>query len=100
MTRQTIISIESGKYDPSLGLAFKIAGLFKARIEDVFSRDEGGLLRFTACAGNDNYLNEHTDELGDCFSSTVSRSRNDEWDASVYAAPSTGKPVTAPLWGW
>jgi len=26
VTRQTIISIESGKYDPSLGLAFKIAG--------------------------------------------------------------------------
>ena len=36
VTRQTIISIESGKYDPSLGLAFKIAGLFKVRIEDVF----------------------------------------------------------------
>lgn len=40
VTRQTIISIESGKYDPSLGLAFKIAGLFKVKIEDVFSRDE------------------------------------------------------------
>ncbi len=36
VTRQTIISIESGKYDPSLGLAFKIAGLFKVKIEDVF----------------------------------------------------------------
>ncbi len=36
VTRQTIISIESGRYDPSLGLAFKIAGLFKVRIEDVF----------------------------------------------------------------
>ncbi len=42
VTRQTIISIESGKYDPSLGLAFKIAGLFKVKIEDVFSRDEPG----------------------------------------------------------
>jgi putative transcriptional regulator len=42
VTRQTIISIESGRYDPSLGLAFKIAGLFKVKIEDVFSRDETG----------------------------------------------------------
>jgi len=40
VTRQTIISIESGKYDPSLGLAFKIAGLFRVKIEDVFARDE------------------------------------------------------------
>jgi putative transcriptional regulator len=29
VTRQTIISIESGKYTPSLPLAFKIANLFK-----------------------------------------------------------------------
>jgi putative transcriptional regulator len=36
VTRQTIISIESGRYDPSLGLAFKIAGVFKVKIEDVF----------------------------------------------------------------
>lgn len=40
VTRQTIISIESGRYDPSLGLAFKIAGLFKVKIEDVFSRED------------------------------------------------------------
>lgn len=39
VTRQTIISIESGKYDPSLGLAFKMAIVFKARIEDIFSDD-------------------------------------------------------------
>jgi len=36
VSRQTIIAIESNKYLPSLGLAFKIAGLFKVRIEDVF----------------------------------------------------------------
>lgn len=35
-TRQTIISIEKGKYDPSLELAFRIAGLFQATIEDIF----------------------------------------------------------------
>jgi putative transcriptional regulator len=39
VTRQTIISIEKGKYDPSLKLAFRIAGLFQATIEDIFSMD-------------------------------------------------------------
>jgi putative transcriptional regulator len=37
VTRQTVLSIEKGKYDPSLELAFKIANLFKVRIEDIFS---------------------------------------------------------------
>ncbi len=36
VTRQTIISIESGRYDPSLPLAFDIARLFNVRIEDIF----------------------------------------------------------------
>lgn len=36
VSRQTINAIETGKYDPSLDLAFRIARLFKARIEDVF----------------------------------------------------------------
>jgi len=36
VTRQTIIAIESGKYSPSLPLAFKIARTFGVRIEDVF----------------------------------------------------------------
>lgn len=36
VTRQTIIAIEKGKYDPSLELAFKIAELFDVKIEDVF----------------------------------------------------------------
>jgi putative transcriptional regulator len=36
VTRQTVISIEKGKYDPSLELAFKIAQLFDVTIEDVF----------------------------------------------------------------
>lgn len=39
VTRQTIISIELGKYDPSLTLAFVIARHFAVRIEDVFSPD-------------------------------------------------------------
>jgi putative transcriptional regulator len=36
VSRQTINAIETGKYDPSLPLAFKIAALFKHRIEEVF----------------------------------------------------------------
>lgn len=36
VTRQTVTSIENGKYDPSLPLAFRIANLFDVRIEDVF----------------------------------------------------------------
>jgi putative transcriptional regulator len=36
VSRQTINAIETGKYDPSLPLAFGIARLFEARIEDVF----------------------------------------------------------------
>jgi putative transcriptional regulator len=36
VSRQTVTALETGKYDPSLLLAFKIAELFGARIEDVF----------------------------------------------------------------
>lgn len=36
VTRQTIIAIEKGKYDPSLRLAFKLAKVFGVRIEDLF----------------------------------------------------------------
>ena len=36
VSRQTVISLEKGRYDPSLPLAFKIAELFGCRIEDVF----------------------------------------------------------------
>lgn len=36
VSRQTINAIETGRYDPSLPLAFAIAKLFKLRIEEVF----------------------------------------------------------------
>jgi len=36
VSRQTVISIENGKYDPSLPLAFRIAQFLSVRIEDVF----------------------------------------------------------------
>lgn len=36
VSRQTVNAIETGRYDPSLPLAFTIAQLFKRRIEDIF----------------------------------------------------------------
>jgi putative transcriptional regulator len=41
VSRQTVNAIETGKYDPSLPLAFKIARLFACRIEEVFESDGG-----------------------------------------------------------
>jgi len=41
VTRQTILFLEKGTYNPSLRLAYKIARVFNSRIEDVFSfKDE------------------------------------------------------------
>ncbi|WP_374656633.1 helix-turn-helix transcriptional regulator [Phenylobacterium sp.] len=37
VSRQSINAIETGKYDPSLPLAFKIARLFDKPIEEIFS---------------------------------------------------------------
>ncbi len=37
VTRQTIISIEKGKYSPSLSLALLIAKTFNVQVEDLFS---------------------------------------------------------------
>jgi len=37
VSRQSVNAIETGKYDPSLPLAFKIARLFDAPIEAIFS---------------------------------------------------------------
>ncbi len=39
ISRQSVNAIETGKYDPSLPLAFKIARLFEMRIEEVFEDD-------------------------------------------------------------
>ena len=41
VTRQTIVSIETGKYDPSITLAFKTARLFRVKIEDIFTYEDG-----------------------------------------------------------
>ncbi|WP_425410996.1 helix-turn-helix transcriptional regulator [Hyphococcus sp.] len=40
VSRQTVNSIERGKYDPSLPLAFKIAKVFGEPIEAIFTPDE------------------------------------------------------------
>jgi putative transcriptional regulator len=40
VSRQTIISLEKGHYDPSIRLAFKIAKLFGKPVESVFNDEE------------------------------------------------------------
>lgn len=39
VSRQSVNAIETGKYDPSLPLAFRIADVFGLRIEEIFERD-------------------------------------------------------------
>ena len=39
VSRQTVNAIETGRYDPSLPLAFSIARVFKLQIEAIFSAD-------------------------------------------------------------
>lgn len=41
VSRQAVNAIETGKHDPSLPLAFKIARLFELPIEDIFSDGSG-----------------------------------------------------------
>jgi len=41
VSRQTIGSLENGRYNPSILLAFKIAKLFKLSIEEIFIYEEG-----------------------------------------------------------
>ena len=41
VTRQTIISIEQGKYVASLPLALKIASVFGVSVEEIFGLEEG-----------------------------------------------------------
>ena len=40
VSRQTINALETGRYDPSLPLAFALAEVFRCTIEDLFSPDE------------------------------------------------------------
>ncbi|MDB5793588.1 MAG: Cro/Cl family transcriptional regulator [Massilia sp.] len=40
VSRQTIIAIETGRYDPSLPLAFAISHIFQQTIESIFTPDQ------------------------------------------------------------
>ena len=40
VTRQTILFLEKGKYNPSLRLAYKIAKVLNSKVEDVFSFED------------------------------------------------------------
>lgn len=40
VSRQTVNALETGRYDPSLPLAFKIARVFEQPIESIFSDEE------------------------------------------------------------
>lgn len=42
VSRQTVNALETGKYDPSLPLAFRLARLFGLKIEDIFQDEEAG----------------------------------------------------------
>lgn len=42
VSRQTVNALETGRYDPSLPLAFQIARLFDKRIEEIFEPDGAG----------------------------------------------------------
>jgi putative transcriptional regulator len=41
VSRQAVNAIETGKHDPSLPLAFRLARLFDMRIEEIFQDDAG-----------------------------------------------------------
>jgi putative transcriptional regulator len=42
VSRQTVNAIETGKYDPSLELAFRVARLFSQSIEEIFTPEKRG----------------------------------------------------------
>lgn len=41
VTRQTVLSIEKGRYSPTVGLALRLAAVFAVAVEDLFSLAEG-----------------------------------------------------------
>ena len=41
VTRQTILSIEKGRYNPSVGLALRLARVFGVPVEELFALEEG-----------------------------------------------------------
>ena len=55
VTRQTIISLENGRYNPSILLAFKLARYFQMSIEDIFIYEES-----CSSAGSQTVIKEDT----------------------------------------
>ena len=51
VSRQSVNAIETGKYDPSLPLAFRLARLFGRRIEEIFEDAADGSVRAEPAAG-------------------------------------------------
>ena len=45
VSRQTVNAVETGRYDPSLPLAFRLARVFTCRIEELFDDESGGAQR-------------------------------------------------------
>ena len=41
VTRQTILSIERGRYNPTVGLALRLAEVFQVTVEEIFTLEEG-----------------------------------------------------------
>jgi putative transcriptional regulator len=41
VTRQTILSIEKGRYNPTIGLALRLAAIFEVPVEELFMLDKG-----------------------------------------------------------
>ena len=41
VTRQTILSIEKGRYNPTIGLALRLAAIFKVPVEEIFVLEGG-----------------------------------------------------------
>lgn len=54
VSRQTIISIEKGKYNPSLPLALIIAKIFNKPVEDIFTLESTDLQKFMNQERRDN----------------------------------------------
>ena len=41
VTRQTILSIEKGRYNPTIGLALRLGAIFGVAVEEIFMLEEG-----------------------------------------------------------
>jgi len=56
VSRHTIIAIENERYDPSLGLAYRIAGLFGVTVEDIFISEKKRSPAYPTLAAGQNAL--------------------------------------------